>query len=191
MQSKQRVNSASDILSGRHHLLSPGTSCPIKSEQKLKLSVLSSQNYAKQELIAKKRTLKDASRRFACIHSFYNSLIHVLFFKSSAPSVARKDVDELVRELVGGASSIRAPESNNESPLSSVPGTPVLGQTATLHPQPTAPSILGRTSRQSDAAFDRVSLGTAVTQSTNGATDEVVHRYVKREVVMLNYHQKC
>lgn len=101
-------------------------------------------------------------------------LINIVSFKSAGPSAVRRDVDDLVRELVGGGG--RAPDSNNESPISSVPGTPVMSQTSILHAPSAMPSLVGRASRLSDAASDRGSLGTTLVQF-NGATDEVVHRY--------------
>ncbi|KAI0923994.1 hypothetical protein AcV5_009371 [Taiwanofungus camphoratus] len=92
---------------------------------------------------------------------------------SGGPSTVRRDVDDLVSSLVGPS---RGVDSAIESPVSSVPGTPALGQTSSL-PGPSALSLSGRLSRQSDAASDRISLGTTFVQSVNGTTDHVVDRY--------------
>ena len=63
-----------------------------------------------------------------------------------------------------------------DTPVSSVPGTPALGQ-ATL--PGTSSVISGRLSRQSDVPSDRYSLGTTLIQSQNGATESVIERYAR------------
>ncbi|CCM00365.1 uncharacterized protein FIBRA_02395 [Fibroporia radiculosa] len=95
---------------------------------------------------------------------------------STGPSVARRDVDDLVSSLIGSGIG-RGVDSAAESPVSSVPGTPALGQTSSL-PGPSAPSLSGRLSRQSDLASDRVSISTTLAQSANGTTDHIMDRYV-------------
>ncbi|EMD38886.1 hypothetical protein CERSUDRAFT_112611 [Gelatoporia subvermispora B] len=99
---------------------------------------------------------------------------------SGGPSIVRRDVDDLVNSLIGTAS--RAVDSAAGSPGSSVPGTPSLGQTSSL-PGPSALSLSGRLSRQSDAVSDRVSVGTTFVQSTNGATENVVDRVMTPRVM--------
>ncbi|KAI0924765.1 hypothetical protein AcW1_006784 [Taiwanofungus camphoratus] len=98
---------------------------------------------------------------------------------SGGPSTVRRDVDDLVSSLVGPS---RGVDSAIESPVSSVPGTPALGQTSSL-PGPSALSLSGRLSRQSDAASDRISLGTTFVQSVNGTTDHVVDRVMTPRIV--------
>ena len=82
-------------------------------------------------------------------------------------------MDDLVNVLVGPSSRV---DTAVDTPISSVPGTPALGQPISL---PGPPSVLsGRLSRNSDAASDRYSLGTTLIQSQNGATENVMDRCV-------------
>ncbi len=75
--------------------------------------------------------------------------------------------------LIGSNSRV---DSAADTPISSTPGTPALGQSI---PLPGPSSILsGRLSRQSDATSDRYSLGTTLIQSQNGATENVIERFV-------------
>ena len=63
-----------------------------------------------------------------------------------------------------------------DTPVSSVTGTLAIGQ-ATL--PGTSSVISGRLSRQSDVPSDRYSLGTALIQSQNGATESVIEPYAR------------
>ena len=93
-------------------------------------------------------------------------------FQAAGPS-RRENIDELVNVLIGSNSRV---DSGLDTPISSTPGTPALGQPISL---PGTSSILsGRLSRQSDAASDRLSLGTTLIQSQNGATESLMERYV-------------
>ncbi|KAI0644189.1 dynein intermediate chain [Trametes meyenii] len=98
---------------------------------------------------------------------------------SGGPSIARRDVDDLVSSLIGTNSR---GDSAVDSPVSSVPGTPALGQINL--PGPSALSISGRLSRQSDITSDtRLSLGTTLIQSQNGATESLIEREMTPRVV--------
>ncbi|RPD64262.1 dynein intermediate chain [Lentinus tigrinus ALCF2SS1-7] len=99
--------------------------------------------------------------------------------ESTGPSTAaRRDVDDLVNVLIGSSSRV---DSAVDTPISSTPGTPALGQPISL---PGPSSILsGRLSRQSDAASDRYSLGTTLIQSQNGATENVIEREMTPRIV--------
>ncbi|GBE86492.1 Dynein intermediate chain 1 [Sparassis crispa] len=101
--------------------------------------------------------------------------------ESAGPS-ARRDVDDIVDSLIGPAGPSRGIENVVDSPVSSVPGTPGLGQTASL-PGRSALSLSGRLSRQSDLASDRISVGTTFVQSANGTTDHVVERVMTPRMI--------
>ncbi|RDX48242.1 WD40 repeat-like protein [Lentinus brumalis] len=97
---------------------------------------------------------------------------------ATGPSGARRDVDDLVNVLIGSNSRV---DSAADTPISSTPGTPALGQSI---PLPGPSSILsGRLSRQSDATSDRYSLGTTLIQSQNGATENVIEREMTPRIV--------
>ena len=84
-------------------------------------------------------------------------------------------MDDLVSALIGPGSRV---DSAVDSPVSSVPGTPALGQISL--PGPSALSLSGRLSRQSDVTSDtRLSMGTTLIHSQNGATENVIERCVK------------
>ncbi|KAH7926434.1 WD40 repeat-like protein [Leucogyrophana mollusca] len=90
--------------------------------------------------------------------------------ETAGPSnAARRDVDDLVFALVGGRGGMDS--GGDLTPSSSLPSTP---------PRPTSNSLMlsvsGRASRQSDVGSDRVSLGTTMVASVNGATEHVVER---------------
>ncbi|EGN92188.1 hypothetical protein SERLA73DRAFT_173045 [Serpula lacrymans var. lacrymans S7.3] len=89
---------------------------------------------------------------------------------TGGPSIARRDVDDLVNALVGGLSS-----TSDVTPSSSLPGTPPRPAPNTLSGY-SALSISGRLSRQSDVGSDRPSIGTTLVQSVNSATDHVIER---------------
>lgn len=89
---------------------------------------------------------------------------------ANIPSAARRDVDQLVNQLVGdGSSSFRTPDM---TPSPSVPGTPSLGHAINL-PGPSGLNPSGRVSRQSDAASDLLSMGTTL---MNSGTDNILDR---------------
>ncbi|EED80588.1 predicted protein, partial [Postia placenta Mad-698-R] len=74
--------------------------------------------------------------------------------ETAGPSTARRDVDDLVTSLLG-TNIGRSADSANDSPASSMPGTPALGQTsspAIAGPSALSLSLSGRMSRQSDGA---------------------------------------
>ncbi|KAH9933309.1 WD40-repeat-containing domain protein [Fomitopsis serialis] len=100
----------------------------------------------------------------------------------AGPSVVRRDVDDLVSSLIGTDIGRRV-DSRAGSPPTSVPSTPLLAQSRSLAgPSTLSPS--GRLSRQSDAASDRISVGTTFVQSsTNGTTDHVVDRVMTPRIV--------
>ena len=81
-------------------------------------------------------------------------------------------MDDLVNALIG--SSGRGEGCAVDTPISSMPGTPALGQVSLPG---TSSVISGRLSRQSDVPSDRYSLGTTLIQSQNGATENVIERY--------------
>ncbi|KAI0741550.1 WD40 repeat-like protein [Daedaleopsis nitida] len=100
---------------------------------------------------------------------------------STGPS-RRGDIDELVNVLTGSTSRI---VSAGDTPFSSIPGTPALGQSI---PLPGPSSVRSRRlSNQSDAASvsasDRYSLGTTLIQSQNGATESVIDREITPRVI--------
>ncbi|KAI0766580.1 dynein intermediate chain [Trametes elegans] len=98
---------------------------------------------------------------------------------SGGPSVARRDVDDLVSSLIGTNSR---GDSAVVSPASSVPGTPALGQIGL--PGPSGLSVSGRLSRQSDVTSDtRLSMGTTLIHSQNGATESIIDREMTPRVV--------
>ncbi|KAH9852044.1 dynein intermediate chain [Lenzites betulinus] len=99
--------------------------------------------------------------------------------ETGTPTVARRDVDDLVSSLIGINSR---GDSAAVSPASSVPGTPALGHISL--PGPSALLTSGRLSRQSDATSDtRLSMGTTLIQSQNGATESVMDREMTPRVV--------
>ncbi|KAI1793564.1 WD40 repeat-like protein [Ganoderma leucocontextum] len=98
---------------------------------------------------------------------------------TGGPSGVRRDVDDLVNALIGSGSRGEA-GSAVDTPVSSVPGTPALGQ-STL--PGTSSVISGRLSRQSDVPSDRYSLGTTLIQSQNGATESVIEREMTPRIV--------
>ncbi|KAI0334523.1 dynein intermediate chain [Cubamyces sp. BRFM 1775] len=99
--------------------------------------------------------------------------------EGAGPSVARRDVDDLVSALIGPGSRV---DSAVDSPVSSVPGTPALGQISL--PGPSALSLSGRLSRQSDVTSDtRLSMGTTLIHSQNGATENVIEREMTPRIV--------
>ncbi|KAI0629159.1 dynein intermediate chain [Trametes polyzona] len=98
---------------------------------------------------------------------------------TGGPSVPRRDIDAIVEDLIGSGRD----NSAFGSPASSVPGTPALG-----HPGLPLPALgnsqSGRASRQSDITSDtRLSLGTTLIQSQNGATESVMEREMTPRVV--------
>ncbi|OSD02964.1 dynein intermediate chain [Trametes coccinea BRFM310] len=100
--------------------------------------------------------------------------------EGAGPSVARRDVDDLVSSLIGGSSS--RVDSAVDTPVSSVPGTPSRDYSSL--PGPSGLSISGRLSRQSDVTSDtRLSLGTTLIHSQNGATENVIEREMTPRVV--------
>ncbi|KAI0372730.1 dynein intermediate chain [Pilatotrama ljubarskyi] len=99
--------------------------------------------------------------------------------ETGTPNYNPRDVDDLVSSLIGTSSRI---DSAADSPASSLPGTPALGQSSL--PGPSGISLSGRLSRQSDVTSDtRLSLGTTLIQSQNGATESVMEREMTPRVV--------
>lgn len=93
-----------------------------------------------------------------------------------AASPAKRDVEDLVTLLVG-TSSRGGLDSGDLTPSSSIPGSPAHGRAIGL-PGPSALSISGRASRQSDLHSDRGgSMGTTnVPGSSSSATENVIER---------------
>ncbi|THH01051.1 hypothetical protein EW026_g1558 [Hermanssonia centrifuga] len=86
------------------------------------------------------------------------------------------EIDSFVTSLLGPPGSSRR-GIDIDSPSSSIPGTP-LPQSTTPVPGPSSLSASGRLSRQSDALPDRVNMGTAAVQSSNGGTDQLTYREI-------------
>ncbi|KAG5647883.1 hypothetical protein DXG03_007807 [Asterophora parasitica] len=83
----------------------------------------------------------------------------------AGPTPVRRDLDDLVNELVGSSPSRGGRDSGDRSPASSIPGTPSLGHSIGL-PGPSALSMSGS---------GRASIG-ATTAVQSSSTDHVVER---------------
>lgn len=94
-----------------------------------------------------------------------------------AASPAKRDVEDLVNLLVGTSTRGGGLDSGDLTPASSIPGSPAHGRPIGL-PGPSALSMSGRVSRQSDLHSDRGgSLGTTnVPGSSSSATENVIER---------------
>ncbi|KZT09925.1 WD40 repeat-like protein [Laetiporus sulphureus 93-53] len=106
--------------------------------------------------------------------------------ESAGPSVVRRDVDDLVTSLIG--TNIGRGDTSLESPISSIPGTPLGDRPRSSIPIPSSASGTGfspsgRASRQSDVGSDRLNMGTTFVQSANGGTDHVVDRVMTPRIV--------
>ena len=88
--------------------------------------------------------------------------------------MARKEVDDLVESLIRTPGR-RGFDSALDSTIST-PGTPVVNTGSLPGPSSLSLSGSGRLSRQSDAASDRVSMGTSMAQAMGGL-DTGVDRY--------------
>ena len=93
-------------------------------------------------------------------------ILTLTFERSTGPSVARKEVDDLVESLIRTPGR-RGFDSALDSPIST-PGTPVVNTGSLPGPSSLSLSGSGRLSRQSDAASDRVSMGTSMAQAMGG-----------------------
>lgn len=187
---KQRVNSASSCLprSPQHlyyyHLivllgspvLEPHTtsmSDKRRAEIEAKRAKLAELRKARAD-----RQKADAERRTSEVRlPRYNSGLRSDRGQTAGPSTVRRDVDDLVTSLIGTDIGRRTDSRAGSPGPTSVPGTPLLAQSRSLAGVSTL-SPSGRLSRQSDAASDRISVGTTFVQSTTGTTDHVVDRCV-------------
>lgn len=159
--------------------------CPTNAEQKSRPSAQSSRRCAKPGPTARRQTQSVARPRCVAASAPREVRDTERARQTAGPSTARRDVDDLVTSLLG-TNIGRSADSANDSPASSMPGTPALGQTsspAIAGPSALSLSLSGRMSRQSDGASDRVSLGTTFVQSANGGTDNVIERYVSPRTV--------
>ncbi|KAK7687951.1 hypothetical protein QCA50_009170 [Cerrena zonata] len=103
--------------------------------------------------------------------------------RSTGPSIARKEVDDLVESLIRPSGGRRGFDSAIDSPTST-PGTPVAISGSLPGPSSLSLSGSGRLSRQSDAPSDRVSMGTSMMQAFNGGLDTGVDRVMTPRVVV-------
>ncbi|OAX38984.1 WD40 repeat-like protein [Rhizopogon vinicolor AM-OR11-026] len=89
-------------------------------------------------------------------------------------SGARRDVDELVNQLVGNRSGLDT--GGDVTPSSSLPNTPPRPTANLFYGSTLSPS--GRVSRQSDAGSDRVSMGTTMVGMTEHIERVVTPRFI-------------
>lgn len=143
--------------------------------KKAKLAELRKAREERQKLDNERKNLEVNTllvpTRYSCV-----STLRLPFERSTGPSIARKEVDDLVESLIRVPGSRRGFDSTIDSPTST-PGTPVALSGSLPGPSSLSLSGSGRLSRQSDAPSDRVSMGTSMAQAMGGL-DTGVDRYV-------------